>query len=890
MKGDFSRYRFDAPKHYTAVLAQQGRVQLDSDANEQRAIDWHRLTTETVDVIGTSGAPQHNPGFAIALRADDASLTIGAGRYYVNGLLCEAAQALDYTQQRWLIRPQPGIDVMLADLRAGRSSAIQVWLEAWQRLATAIDDPCIKDPALGEADTTVRRQTVWRVVAESVPATGAAGHPALLRAVADLRQTLASVALAGRSTALEAVAAHAETLANQLRAGTIGGARLRSSLTSLHSNAAVVLPHLAPASSDTGARLSASLATVGAVIPSVEIVDCCAAMRLPRLQARPGGMTLSTDDTTDQGPCLPSPQAAYRGLENQLYRIEVHQGGPLAQATFKWSRDNGSVVTRIIEVSGAVVTVDSLGPDANLGFAPLQWVEISDDSDEFGPTPNLPGQLRQIKLVDFQHNRITLTLPAPAVDTLNGHAKLRRWDHSDPEATEAGLAMAPAGAAGVWHPLENGIRVQFSGSNPYRAGDYWLVPARTATGEVEWPPCGSDGAEYQPAHNTPLWRAPLACIDWEPHAGGFISHDCRDFFYPLTELTPPPAKSALHVTAFNWANDDVITLDQVQANGLTVTLDQPPASGIDPATFAVVLEAPLITEGRSPEFAVAAGPNAISFVLRAGLIIDGSVAVNGNAIAWTMPNRLNSELAQLAQALESLVNQQVFARVRVTLKSRAIRGGGSGAPIYLDGQCFGVPGTRADGKTARTDLALPSGDAAKASDFESWFYLVPSQRVASVTVTPHAVAWIEVGTAGNTPLLRLIDPSSGTQAAVTPTLTFALGYHVLADTVVNLSVSGGTAGIVTLPASVTVPRGSNSPAHPITIGVGNTGNAATEVYTIAVSVPLAGGATATATATLSVTGHSGGRIRLPPVILTGPTFLNNLIRPQETPTVPGGHG
>src|SRR5207248_328286 len=130
------------------------------------------------------------------------------------------------------------------------------------------------------------------------------------------------------------------------------------------------------------------------------------------------------------------------------------------------------------------------------------------------------------------------TETAPAVETTSGHAKLRRWDHTDANATKAGVPMAPGG----WHSLENGIRVRFSEAMPFQPSDFWLVPARTATGELEWPPCGSDGADYQPARNTTVYRAPLACIDWEPNAGGFVPHDCRDFFYPLTELTPPPTQ------------------------------------------------------------------------------------------------------------------------------------------------------------------------------------------------------------------------------------------------------------------------------------------------------------------------------------------------------------
>jgi len=44
------------------------------------------------------------------------------------------------------------------------------------------------------------------------------------------------------------------------------------------------------------------------------------------------------------------------------------------------------------------------------------------------------------------------------------------------------------------------------GKNTYRTGDYWLIPARTATGNVEWP----DGKALPPKgvdhHYAPLAR------------------------------------------------------------------------------------------------------------------------------------------------------------------------------------------------------------------------------------------------------------------------------------------------------------------------------------------------------------------------------------------------
>ena len=43
--------------------------------------------------------------------------------------------------------------------------------------------------------------------------------------------------------------------------------------------------------------------------------------------------------------------SGYLGVENQLYRVEVHTGGTVAAdhgPTFKWSRENGSVEFRIV--------------------------------------------------------------------------------------------------------------------------------------------------------------------------------------------------------------------------------------------------------------------------------------------------------------------------------------------------------------------------------------------------------------------------------------------------------------------------------------------------------------------------------------------------------------
>src|SRR5690349_4080803 len=99
MKGDFSRQTFNPAKHYSGVLMQQGRVLLDADWNEQQVIQQRRTETESNDVVGATGAPDNDAGFAITLDTDGTTLLIGPGRYYVDGILCENELAVAYNNQ-----------------------------------------------------------------------------------------------------------------------------------------------------------------------------------------------------------------------------------------------------------------------------------------------------------------------------------------------------------------------------------------------------------------------------------------------------------------------------------------------------------------------------------------------------------------------------------------------------------------------------------------------------------------------------------------------------------------------------------------------------------------------------------------------------------------------
>lgn len=95
-----------------------------------------------------------------------------------------------------------------------------------------------------------------------------------------------------------------------------------------------------------------------------------------------------------------------------------------------------------------------------------------------------------------------------------------------------------------WLILEDGIRIQFQNDATYRTGDYWLIPARTATGEVEWP-SSEDNPLSVPPHGIEHHYAPLAVIS--VGADGTILEenidDCRCTFQPICQTPLPERRS-----------------------------------------------------------------------------------------------------------------------------------------------------------------------------------------------------------------------------------------------------------------------------------------------------------------------------------------------------------
>ncbi len=863
MRGDFSRIRFNPARQYTAVLEQQGRVAVDADANEQSAIEAHLRDTTNIDVIGRYGAPDGDAGFAITVAGNE--IQIGHGRYYVEGLLVENNSVSSYDSQPWLINPTYTAAQLLEQVTAGKGSVTaHLFLQVFQRLVTQLDDPCLREPALGQADTTARLKTVWRVVAtldqgtaSTTTTTGTSTVSTSSNSTLTLLEDVSATRLLAKKVNLPAAAGTVGTISvnkNPINTttGTIGTISTGTTIN-------------APNSADPVSNLS----------------TCCQGMYESVRVPRTGALNVDTSGGNNQCGCQPIATAGYQGLENQLYRVEIHSDGNLDTATFKWSRENGSVVTAVTFVNGPVVTVTGLGPDPNLGFQPGQWVELSDDSYLFGDPPNQPGELYQIQSLGPGPLQVTLTSSVSGINTaLN--ARMRRWDQSGAAATSAGVPLSDSAIQ-----LENGIEITFR-KGTYVAGDYWTIPARTATGIAEWPPCGSDGLPFQPADYTPIYNAPLACIHWgrkiEPGSPNrFIVDDCRLLFPPLTALAAQETPPALHVASISWLNDDIITVDALLENGLSVTLDQAPTCPWGGGNFKVTLEAPLASDANFA--AVFKRLNAFGKLpptdvfLRSVSALDPplGITVTGNQVIWLGPPA-NTDAGELStrilwEILNLILNATLtfgaYARVRVRLIGAAVYASSATGNIYLDGVTFGDTGTRTGDGSQCVTLLPPSGNATKASDFESWFYLAPTVLITGVAIqgiennAPQPLSAVTVQVNSNNQVTGLI--VTGTPAPVPVSAVQALitvNYAPVAATTITLSLFGqGVGTVVSIQATATVPAGHTTVTVPISIqgnpGVNANGAGITDTVTLNASIATAvGNVSFNSPPTLAITGVS----------------------------------
>jgi len=470
MKGDNSRDTFRREKHFRNVRMQQGRVQIDADWNELADIYDNLLAGAAGDIMRpalatgipapTIASPTPTSGVgALGINlggtGGNTNLTINPGRFYVDGIVGELNPPA--TGSTYLFTAQS--DFPGATLPAASAFGTYiVYADVWQRHITAVEDPSIREVALGGPDTATRSQTLTQVKMFQAPTSGtcATSFPTFdqfTKPTSPPQGTLAAQAIA---------------------------------------------------------------------------------------------------PTTASTPCDVGNGGGFTGLQNQLYRVEIHQAGTFAgvagAVSFKWSRDNGSVLSALSPTAAApsgvnnIIVLQSAPPDDAHGFSIGQWVELTDDTIDMQGRAGVLVKLTKIDGVNLTYDSSQIKNPdgtsvpststTPLVD-LTAHPKARRWDQTD----AAGVTSLVPTVNG-FVPLENGVLVQFT-NGVYRAGDYWLIPARTAIGSasgVDWPLVGGVPQAQTPKGITHHY-ARLALVDFVSPGIFQNLQDCRKRLPVLSTLS-----------------------------------------------------------------------------------------------------------------------------------------------------------------------------------------------------------------------------------------------------------------------------------------------------------------------------------------------------------------
>jgi hypothetical protein len=632
MSFDISRSSFRPRKNFLGVVMQQGRVQLDSDWNEWQREYSRRIQAGTLDTVGQAVYPASTPNAFLVTPGTDSSgnytLTIGAGRYYVDGLLAEnhgpesqatwdpslaemsGAPAFSTTTASTSYTSQPYLPGATLPTSADPGPYL-AYLDVWQRDVTYLEDPALIDKAVN-IDTTGRLQTVWQVK------------------LLDL-SSLASTP--DCSTDIPGF----DTL-NQPPAG-----RLTSGLVP---NATSGPCCLAPNTGFTGQE-----------------------NQLYRVEIHQPGMPSASPGGGYTFP-LPANTPTFKwSRDNASVQTSV------------------SAIATVTTSSGSVsqITVASLGRDQVLGFAVNDWIEITDDVYELN---GQPGEIYQIAGVTAATNTITLNGTVSSHFQLTGgqtipklHTRITRWDQSGQVFqtdtlgnTTLWIDLGSAGATGLipvpptgtMLVLENGVTVSFdlspepTAANPtaFRVGDYWLFTARAADGSVETiteaPPLGINHHYAKLAIVTFPSTVSYCRVEWPPSASG--SSCCCTVNVSPSDLT---GSTTLQSILDNYQNVSTPTTICLEAG--TYVLSAP--LRLTSAHSNITIEA-----CQPYSVLIEAAQNSLGQFNDGFIVLDGSNSITLSGLIffvppspWSGTSFAGLPLASLSSTVSSLVNSLVIS-------------------------------------------------------------------------------------------------------------------------------------------------------------------------------------------------------------------------------------
>ena len=152
MKSQISRHSHDPAKRYSGVFQQQGRMITDADWNELQAIVKARLDEALRDVVG-GGVPSRRP---LSVRFTGATFEIVPGVLYAGGQPARLGNPGDAV---FTYATQPDFPSAPGAIAANDL----IYVDAWERGVSFLEDPALQDPGLNGADTCTRTQTMLQI-------------------------------------------------------------------------------------------------------------------------------------------------------------------------------------------------------------------------------------------------------------------------------------------------------------------------------------------------------------------------------------------------------------------------------------------------------------------------------------------------------------------------------------------------------------------------------------------------------------------------------------------------------------------------------------------------------------------------------------------------------
>lgn len=387
-------------------------------------------------------------------------LWISRGRYYVEGIQCHNEHDVPYITQPYT----PNHEIF-------EDGEYILYLDVWPRFVSSIEDPDLRDIALGGADTTARVQTAWQVKARNAQHTVPTNDHGRLRA---RRQPIGPLP---------------ENRLYRIEVHHGGGLYNDSAGRDRQQSFAV----------------NKVYTTEGSLVLE----------QWPKhFDWQPGQVAeLYPDGDTNNGTLVEIEAASAEQLTLTVAGLDA--GAETDQqlrlrpiASFKWSRDNGARAFAVEHLSGQSLTL--LDPRSERSALRVgAWIGLSDDELDFQGHISTNSQIEHIE--PDHEGRIHLALTEPPAIGISAnsdkHPVLRCWDQTGNNL----IAGALVARANAWTGIEDGIQVNFEPGSLLVTGDYWCIPARTAIHNIAWP-VDASGPLYQPPLGIWHHEAPLAQI------------------------------------------------------------------------------------------------------------------------------------------------------------------------------------------------------------------------------------------------------------------------------------------------------------------------------------------------------------------------------------------